>query len=105
MYLSDDAIQNTLQTISSSTSTSNVFIMFDYFTRKIRTAHENEPFKYYIEDPLQLLASCGFNRVKKVKMDEVYFNLFGTYKNLTAGGLCVAGCIKESKHVHTGFFV
>lgn len=104
MYLTEEAVRKTLEQMIQAT-TSDVFVIFDYFTRHIQSAHENEPFKYFIEDPMWMLTKAGFSRVRRARMDELHQNMFGKYLKLTAGGCATAACLRSAKYDKDLFFI
>lgn len=88
MYLTAKSVLATLKSMADCGQ--NVFVIFDYFTRQIRSAHENEPFKWYSHKPTDIVAAAGFTYCRNTVLDDYYLNLFGEYKPYTASGIAVA---------------
>lgn len=94
MYLTEDAVRKTLTDVAEIHNTNikgnSAHIVFDYFTRQVRQAHEGEPFIWWAESAA-IVGECGWNHLREDTLAAVHLNLFGkpySYKSSANIAIC-----------------
>jgi methyltransferase (TIGR00027 family) len=92
-YLSEEAVRGTLRRVADAFHEETP-IYFDYVGRRLAEGERikpsdhgardevsrlGEPLRFGINDPLPLLADCGFRHVRWVNFDQIALSLTGTY--------------------------
>ena len=97
-YLSEDAVRATLRRVAEVLH-ADTPIYFDYVGRRMaegerlkpedhavrdEVSRVGEPLRFGTNDPLPMLAECGFRHVRLVNFDQIALSLTGTYERARA---------------------
>jgi methyltransferase (TIGR00027 family) len=106
-YLTEDAVRATLSRVAEALHADSP-IYFDYIGKRLADADRikpsdhgardevsrlGEPIRFGTNDPLPLLAGCGFRHIRTLTFDQIALSLTGTYdreRMFRFQGMCVA---------------
>lgn len=106
-YLTEEAVRATARRIATALAPTSV-LLFDYLGRRMADGTNlrakdhgardevsglGEPLRFGTNDPLPLLAECGFRQVRTVSFDQIALSLTGTYdraREFRFQGVCIA---------------